>query len=751
VSGLIAPEFCRILFTGSYHLENYPFPNPNLSEIGYPQDQWFLGLVMRILLSPLLLVVLLGSFSVWAQPLAPSPTANSTQTESKSSLPPSSSPEPTENSQDPDPSSESVPTKENSEDLGETGDLGETVRFSAIDLVIPPVTIPQTQPLPPTTEAWIPLASSADRISWWNEKHWVAVGLIEEQSVQMLDLATGKPIWQEAIGFSPTVVRIDPTQSLVYASGPNAPGIVVLRLETGELVKAYGLASGALDIALDPEGGRIFATIPKSQSLAVIRLDQPKARHLPMPAAPLAVAYDPKQGQLLVTLSSTDPLSLAVVNPDNGELLARWRSGGTPEDIALAAGRVVLLNSTSQELTILDLESNGQELQRIGLDWRPTRLALSPDAKLAYVTSRDNDRLQIVDLVNGRLETAFAIGDQPTGILSIPNSDEVLVVEAGIPRLHWMRLGRKPVTTLEPPPVVNRGAISGEVRDIGGNLVTSGSLTIAATPTYSGQTQSIRKDGSFLLADLPAGVHLVDVQVPGFPPMSLQVQVRSGFVATQTIQLPPAIRTSTHTGIGLLADTPPFSDELARHLQLALKEWLTDRQVMLLTGPLGPDPKFVPLQPLVKDLTILDRDERYTEDLARLKVVGDTLGLRYIILTQIQITQGYNRQGSALVNTALRVFAPIVPVSIPNLTPNQLRSRGLAILVDLDKDRPGDKARYFEATGRDDVGGDPMFEEAAAGLFRLQVRNMIPSFISQWKNANPFVADPSTPSPSPQG
>jgi hypothetical protein len=37
------------------------------------------------------------------------------------------------------------------------------------------------------------------------------------------------------------------------------------------------------------------------------------------------------------------------------------------------------------------------------------------------------------------------------------------------------------------------------------------------------------------------------------------------------------------------------------------------------------------------------------------------------------------------------------------------------------------------------VGGDPLFEDAAAGLFRLQVRNMVPVFIQQWQANNPFA------------
>lgn len=597
------------------------------------------------------------------------------------------------------------------------------------------------------TDVLLPLSSSADRIDLVSEQGWVAVGLLEEQAVTLLDLASEDPLWQVSVGFAPSIVRVDGARQVLYVSGPNAPGLVAIDLLTGELIQAYGLAAGVLDIALDPATGRVFASMPSAQSLAVIHLDQPQARHLSMPGPPLALAYDPERGSLFVGLAGEDPLSLLVVNPDNGELLARWRGGDTPEMLALDSGqqRLVVLNSGSQDLTVLDLNGGGEALQRIGLDWRPTRLVLSPDGRWAYVTSRDSDRLQVVNLETGRLEASLRLEGQPTG-LAVLGTRDLLVVSAGIPALRWLEdiqgQARAAVAdnggSLEVSATANRGVVTGRVLDIAGKPIQTGVLNLTATATQPPQQIRIAADGSYVLPELPAGLYLVDVEVPGFPVTSTQVEVRAGFVATQDIRLPPGDPVHKPEGIGLLPDEPVYSDELARHLSAALKELEPHRQVMLLNGPLGPDPQFEQLLPLTRGLTLLDRDERYTPDLAKLKVIGDALGLRYILLTQMQISRDYSRQGSSLLNTALRFVAPMVPVEIPNFTPNQLRSRGLVVVVDLQQDRPGDQARYYEAYGRDDVGGDPMFEDAAAGLFRLQVRNMVPVFVDQWQANNPF-------------
>lgn len=604
-----------------------------------------------------------------------------------------------------------------------------------------------------TEEDWLlPLPSSADCLDAVPERGWLAVGLLEAQAVALLDGASGDPLWQVAVGFAPGVVRVDAARQVVYAAGPHAPGVVALDLLTGELLQAYGLPAGVLDMAVDAARGRVFASLPAAQSLAVIPApnrqrhgsEPPQARNLPLPGPPLALAYAPERGSLFVGLAGEDPLSLLVVNPDNGELLARWRGGNTPEAMVLDAQRqrLVVLNSGSQDLTVLDLDRSGEALQRIGLDWRPTRLALSPDGRWAYVTSRNSDRLQIVDLEAGRLAASLRLEGQPTGLVRLGDRD-LWVVAAGIPALRRLvdieaQVGERE-TEAQIPSSGNRGVVTGRVLDIAGQPVQTGVLRLAATSTQPQQTVRIAADGTYVLPELPAGLYLVDVEVPGFPPTSTQVEVRAGFVSSQDIRLPPGQPARQPEGIGLLPDEPVYSDELARHLSLALKELQPQRPVILLKGPLGPDPRFEPLLPLVQDLTLLDRDERYTADLAKLKAVGDALGLRYILLTHLQISRDYNRQGSPLLNTALRFLAPTVPVEIPNFTPNQLRSRGVVVVVDLQRDRPGDRARYYEAYGRDDVGGEPLFEDAAAGLFRLQVRNMVPVFIQQWQANNPFA------------
>ncbi|MBC8124057.1 MAG: YncE family protein [Gemmatimonadaceae bacterium] len=574
----------------------------------------------------------------------------------------------------------------------------------------------------------IPLGAQADKIEVFTAKgtHFALVGLLDEQVLAIIDLDRPKVEAQIPLGIRPLVTRSIPGTSLAVIGGPASGNLVIVDLEKQAVVREIDLQAGIFDIAVDGKRKRIIATHPGAERISVVDTTTNQVRVFPMPGPPLAAAIDPQSGRLLVTLGGSDPLGLLVVRLENGELLARLRSGTTPEDMAFdTEGRqVVLLNSGSNDLTVVPLGSGGGEFRTIGLDWRPTRLALSRDGRFAYVTARDSDRLQVVDLDSGRITQTRRVGKQPTGI-GLLDDGSIVIAESGSLSLHRLSLGTPAGVDAEPLP----GAVAGTITDMAGKPVGQGFLKV------EGRTVPIAPDGSFLIQKLPAGKYLVDVQVPGFPAFSARVQSREGYVISEDIPLPPRSVSEQATGVGFLADAPQYSELLARTLVQKLAQTDDKRKVLLLNGPLGPHPDFVQLAPRLKNLNLLDRDNRYTNDLEKLHAVGRTLGLRYVVVTQVQSDRNYDTRGNPIVNTLLRFF---VPVSLPNFTPNQLRSKGIAVVVDLDKARVGDKATVFKGEGGDEKGGAPLYEESADGLFRLEVKRVAEQIATQWEREKPF-------------
>ncbi|MEO1134739.1 MAG: carboxypeptidase-like regulatory domain-containing protein, partial [Cyanobacteria bacterium J06639_1] len=326
---------------------------------------------------------------------------------------------------------------------------------------------------------------------------------------------------------------------------------------------------------------------------------------------------------------------------------------------------------------------------------------------------------------------AIAGGEEP----------EIAMVAAGIPALQRVRLTAGAEISAPTVASAATGSVAGRVLNVAGVPVRDGQIRLsdAANPDRDRQL-NLLPDGSFFIPNLPAGTYLADVTVADYPPASTQIQVRSGFVSSQVVRLSPGRANAAATGIGVLPDSSPFSDELAYRVQeaIAAAKVPVEGETTLLIGPLGPAPEFEPVLPALRNMQLIDRDERFTADLDRLKAAGNALGLRYILLARMEVSTDFNRAGNPWVNLALQYFVPSVPISLPNFTPNQLRSRGIITLVDLQDDEPGDRASYYEAFGRDDVGGSPMFDEAAAGLYRQQVQNMVPEFLRQWQEQSPF-------------
>jgi len=585
---------------------------------------------------------------------------------------------------------------------------------------------PLSSPTPTPVLQDIPLAGGADRFVLW--QNTLIVGQMESQTLVSWSLESPQPQkqWQVPLGFVPTVTLIDTQRQRLYVGGVGSPVVVVLDPRNGRQFGTVTLPAGAIDLTWDSQSGRIFAALPAARAVAAIDPVALTLRNFGMPGSPLAVVFDPGSRRLITSLAEPDPLGVLIVNPDNGELVSRWRSGRFPEALALWQNHLLVLNSESQELLIQELSSQGQTLQRVGLEWRPTRMAVAGDH--AFITSRDHNRLQVVHLPSARLQKTLLTAAQPTGIVAV-DPQSLAVIASGIPAVTFIT----PDLTKSPVSAADEGAIHGRVVDVVQRPVNQGQVR------WQRQTVPIQGDGSYLLLNLPAGLHLIDVQVPGFAPVTQQVQVRPGFVSTPTLRLPPGLPGDPGSGIGILPDGLPFSDELARQVGQALAQRYPDRTIRVLRSPMGVDPDFAPLQELLSQLTVVDRNQRYTSDLEKVRILGNALGLRHILLTQVQIAQDFSRQGNNLVNLAFQFLAPGIPIQIPNFTPNMLRSRGVVVVVDLENHRPGDAVVFFELSGQDDVGGDPLYEEESAGLFRLQIRNMIPQLEAQWRDRDPFT------------
>ncbi len=583
-------------------------------------------------------------------------------------------------------------------------------------------------------ESLIPLNDQADRIAIIDDRFGPSalVGLIQDQSLVVVDLVLKTNKAKIPLGFEPLAVVYDPVTKLAYVGGVRHSSIAVVDLAQKKIIADIDLGGGIYDLTLDSKRQFLVATHPVGNRISVVNLTTRSVRSIAMPQPALAVGVL-ENGWIAVSLNE-GPLGIILLDSETGEQLARLRSGSGTEDLQVdnQGKRLILLNSGSEDLSIVPLDLRGK-YRTIGLDWKPTRLALSANGRLAYVTSRNSDRLQIVDLDQGVILSTRTLERQPTGIMALADGSYV-VVEAGSKTLRWTKPGDEAPLDRKLPVGTTSSAVAGVVKDLGGRPVTQGSLQV------QGRSVPVLADGSFIVGDLPEGRYDVTIKVPGYPDQTLEVRTRAGYIKTLgEVQLPPQLAWENAKGVGFLADKPLYSDLLARSLIERLTTG-TDRQLLLLNGPLGPAPEFKPFTGLLDTLALLDRDNRLTADLEKLKVMGRSLGLRYLVFTQVQSGRGYDTRGNPLLNTALKLFIPFVPFDIPNFSPNQLRSQGQVVVIDLQKSRVGDRVRFWEASAQDDAGGAPLYDEAADGLFRQEILRISEAISRQWKAQDPFTS-----------
>ena len=264
----------------------------------------------------------------------------------------------------------------------------------------------------------------------------------DDQSLHLLDAATGKVLAKEPVKKSWLGLAISPDGKRVYLAGAGAKVVLAYRLENdrfvaedplplrkaGEPVKLDATPSG---LAVSPDGKSLWAARILLNDLVRIDLvSGTVASSVPVGVHPYRPVLSP-DGTLLA-VSNWGAATVSLVDAATATVVGTVRMADHPSDLAFSRdGRTLFVAQSNRNLVAaVDLAARTVARQisvAFGPDGpgtpsadalpdgsTPNALALSPDGKTLYVANADDDAVDVVD-TGGDVRSGRTRGFIPSG------------------------------------------------------------------------------------------------------------------------------------------------------------------------------------------------------------------------------------------------------------------------------------------------------------------------------------------------
>jgi len=239
--------------------------------------------------------------------------------------------------------------------------------------------------------------------------------------VDLQKLEVAATITNEALdGPDGCVVSADSSKLYVVATNRNS--VVTIATSDNKVLKEIPLPlAEPRRLALSPDGSKVFVAADKTPKIAVI--DAAKgtvATSFAVGNEPRAMAFTPDGKSLLVgqvvddTITAVD-LGTHKVTGVRGTPLSPQRMAVSP-DGAFA----YVLARMEPELFAMPLKGPHDESRTLDLGKLPWGLAVNPAGTLLYVTSNENNNIQIIDTKSFKVVANVPAGKDPNGIAYRP-------------------------------------------------------------------------------------------------------------------------------------------------------------------------------------------------------------------------------------------------------------------------------------------------------------------------------------------
>lgn len=236
----------------------------------------------------------------------------------------------------------------------------------------------------------------------------------------------------------PQGIVVNPANGLVYVANQLSNNVSVLDTK-GNLVALVSLEPNALPGLNSPVAlavntneassnyGKVYVVGSVANTVSVIDLNHAVTNEIQVGYRPLAIAFNPQNGNLYVANFLDDGVS--IIDTELEQLLENRYTGSQPLGIGIhpPSGKIYVANSGDNTITVLDPDFLflSDIITDVGV--KPVSFAYHPENNLMYVVATDSNHVIPIEPDSYTLQAPIATGFRPYGIVYNPNNQYLYV------------------------------------------------------------------------------------------------------------------------------------------------------------------------------------------------------------------------------------------------------------------------------------------------------------------------------------
>jgi YVTN family beta-propeller protein len=205
---------------------------------------------------------------------------------------------------------------------------------------------------------------------------------------------------------------------------------------TGKVLATIGVGKAPMGLAIPRGTNKLYVGNEGSNSVSVISVKRREVvTTIDVGSRPHHMYASPDGSRVYVAEFGTN--KIAVIDTMTDSLVAEWATGASTERTHMPApspdGKTVYaVNSNSNTLVALDAKTGAIQWS-MPTGANPSELHVLRDGRTGYLSARNDDELDVIDLVAHTLTRKIQVGDQPDTIQIAPDESFLVLALRGTP------------------------------------------------------------------------------------------------------------------------------------------------------------------------------------------------------------------------------------------------------------------------------------------------------------------------------